>query len=91
MAEKREWLNRWKEEIERGRHQLEEYMNQNPEDRDPEGPFAEMMQGPPRRKRKKKNPLLKLKDVNWNPYDETLKANFKSKWKLDTPPDMEDE
>ena len=23
MAEKREWLNRWKEEIDRGRHQLE--------------------------------------------------------------------
>ena len=91
MAEKREWLNRWKEEIERGRHQLEEYMNQNPEDRDPEGPFAEMMQGPPRRKRKKKNPLLKLKGVKWNPYDDTLKANFKSKWQLDAPPDEEDE
>ena len=48
-----------------------------------------MMEGP-RRKRKKRNPLAKLKDVNWNPYDETLKANFKSHWREDAPPDEED-
>ncbi len=53
----------------------------------------------PRRKRKKINPLAKLKDVNWNPYDETLKANrvdgrhspFKGDYKLDYSPDEEDE
>ena len=33
---------------------------------------------------------VKLKDVAWNPYDETLKANFKSKWREDSPPDEED-
>ena len=48
------------------------------------------MQGP-RKKRKKRNPLAKLKDVNWNPYDETLKANMKGEWRADFPPDEEDE
>ena len=91
IAEKQEWLARWKEEIERGRAQLEDYMNQHPEER--EGPFAEM-EGPPRRKRKKVNPLNKLKDVKWNPNDKTLTANrvdgphsaFRGDWNLDTPP-----
>jgi hypothetical protein len=93
IAEKQEWLARWKEEIERGRAQLEEYMQQHPEER--EGPFADME--PPRRRRKKVNPLNKLKDVNWNPNDKTLTANrvdgphsaFKGDWNLDTPPEEE--
>jgi len=99
IADKQEWLARWKEEIERGRAQLEEYMNQHPDERDMAGPFGAepLMQGP-RRKRKKRNPLAKLKDVEWNPNDETLKANrvdgphsaFRGDWNLDTPPSEED-
>ena len=96
IAEKQEWLARWKEEIERGRAQLEEYMNQHPDERDV-GPFGPEMEGP-RRKRKKRNPLAKMKDVAWNPYDETLKVNrvdgrhspFKGDWNLDDPPKEED-
>ena len=92
IADKQEWLARWRDEIEKGRAQLEEYMNMHPDERDAAGPFGpEMMDGPRRRKRKKRNPLAKLKDVVWNPYDETLKANFKSKWREDAPPDEEDE
>ena len=97
IAEKQEWLARWKEEIERGRAQLEEYMNQHPDERDMGGPFGPEMEGP-RRKRKKRNPLAKMKDVAWNPYDETLKVNrvdgrhspFKGDWNLDDPPKEED-
>ena len=89
IADKQEWLRRWKDEIDRGRAQLEDYMNQHPDERDMAGPFGPEMEGP-RRKRKKRNPLAKLKDVNWNPYDETLKANFKSHWREDSPPDEED-
>ena len=96
IANKQEWLARWKEEIERGRAQLEEYMSQHPDERDMAGPFGEME--PPRRRRKKINPLAKMKDVKWNPYDVTLKANrvdgrhspFKGDYKLDDPPDEED-
>ena len=100
IADKQEWLARWRNEIDRGRAQLEEYMNQHPDERDMGGPFGpEMMEGPRRRKRKKRNPLIKLKDVAWNPYDETLKANrvdgrhspFKGDYKLDDSPDEEDE
>ena len=99
IADKQEWLNRWKDELERGRAQLEDYMNQHPDERDVGGPFGpEMMEPPRRKKRKKINPLAKLKDVKWNPYDETLKANrvdgrhspFKGDYKLDHPPDEED-
>ena len=97
IAEKQEWLARWKEEIERGRAQLEEYMSQHPDERDMAGPFGSEME-PPRRKRKRINPLAKLKDVVWNPYDVTLKAHrvdgrhspFKGNYKLDAPPDEED-
>ena len=88
IAEKQEWLNRWREEIDRGRAQLEEYMSQHPDERDMTGPFGEM-EGP-RRRRKKINPLAKLKDVKWNPYDDTLKANMKGHWREDAPPDEED-
>ena len=89
ISEKQEWLNRWKDELERGRAQLEEYMNQHPDERDM-GPFGPEMDGP-RRKRKKINPLAKLKDVNWNPYDDTLKANMKSNWREDESPPEENE
>ena len=89
IADKQEWLNKWREEIERGRAQLEEYMNQHPDERDM-GPFGPEMDGP-RRKRKKINPLAKLKDVNWNPYDDTLKANMKSNWREDESPPEENE
>lgn len=97
IADKQEWLNRWKDELERGRAQLEDYMNQHPDERDVGGPFGPEMMEPPRRKRKKINPLTKLKDVKWNPYDDTLKANrvdgrhspFKGNYNLDMPPDEE--
>ena len=89
IAKKQEWLSRWKEEIDRGRAQLEDYMNQHPDERDIAGPFGPEMEGPPRRKRKKRNPLTKLKDINWNPYDKTLTAHFKD-YRADDPP-KEDE
>ena len=52
----------------------------------------------PKRKRRKINPLVKLQNVDWNPNDETLKANrvdgphspFRGDWNLDTSPDEED-
>ena len=90
ITEKQEWLNRWKDELERGRAQLEDYMNQHPDEREVGGPFGPEMMEPPRRKRKKINPLAKLKDVKWNPYDDTLKANMKSNWREDSPPPEED-
>ena len=98
IADKQEWLARWRDEIERGRAQLEEYMSQHPDERDMSGPFGPEMEGP-RRIRKKRNPLAKLKDVEWNVYDETLKVNrvdgrhspFKGDYKLDDSPDEEDE
>ncbi len=97
ITEKQEWLNRWKDELERGRAQLEDYMNQHPDEREVGGPFGPEMMEPPRRKRKKVNPLAKLKDVEWNVYDETLKVNrvdgpysaFRGDWNLDTPPTEE--
>ena len=90
IEDKQEWLNKWREEIERGRAQLEEYMNQHPDERDMTGAFGEME--PPRRKKRKKiNPLTKLKNVNWNPYDDTLKANMKSNWREDESPPEENE
>ena len=97
ITEKQEWLNRWKDELERGRAQLEDYMNQHPDEREVGGPFGPEMMEPPRRKRKKVNPLAKLKDVEWNVYDETLRVNrvdgpysaFRGDWNLDTPPTEE--
>ena len=92
ISNKQEWLRRWRDEIEQGRAQLQEYMDQHPDERDASGPFGpEMHMQGPRRKRKKRNPLAKLKDVSWNPHDETLKANMKSEWRADSPPDEEDE
>ena len=98
IADKQEWLARWKDELERGRAQLEDYMNQHPDEREVGGPFGPEMMEPPRRKRKRINPLAKLKDIEWNPNDKTLKANrvdgphsaFKGDWNLDSPPQEED-
>ena len=91
IAEKQEWLRRWRDEIESSRAQLEEYMHMHPDERDAGGPFGPEMMPGPRKRKKKRNPLTKLKDVNWNPYDETLKANMKSDWRADSSPDEEDE
>ena len=98
---KEEWLEKWREEIERGRQSLEDYMKQNPEERDmfpPEARPFDDMETRRRPKRKRANPLAKLKNVDWNVYDETLKANrvdgphspFKGDWNLDSPPPEED-
>jgi len=97
---KEEWLNKWRDEIERGRQSLEDYMSQAPEERDmfpPENRPLDDMEMRRRPKRKRVNPLNKLKNVEWNPNDETLKANrvdgphsaFKGDWNLDSPPDEE--
>ena len=89
---KEEWLNKWRDEIERGRQSLEDYMNQNPDERDtfsPElRPFDDM-ETRRRPKRKKVNPLNKLKDINWNPNDKSLTAHFKD-YRADAPPPEED-
>ena len=95
--DKEEWLNKWRDEIERGRQSLEDFMHQHPDERDVMGPFGPEMERP-RRRRKILNPLAKLKDVEWNVYDETLKVNridgphsaFRGNWNLDTPPDEEE-
>ena len=44
----------------------------------------------PKIKKRKRNPLGELRGVDWNPYDETL-VQKKGKWRLDYPPDDEDE
>ena len=90
IANKQEWLRRWKDELEQGRAQLEEYMHMHPDERDAGGPFGPEMMPGPRRRKKKRNPLAKLKDVNWNPYDETLQAHFKD-YRPDVSPSEEDE
>ena len=92
IRNKEEWLNKWRDEIERGRQSLEDYMNQNPDERDaftPElRPFDDM-ETRRRPKRKKVNPLNKLKDINWNPNDKSLTAHFKD-YRADAPPPEED-
>ena len=86
----REWMNKWKEEIEKGRQQLEDYMRGPREDESfaPEArPFDDMETR--RKPKRKRNPLAGLKDVNWNPYDDSLKANMRSDWRVDQPPPEE--
>ena len=87
---KQEWMNKWRVEIEKGRQQLEDYMkgSRDEDSFPPEArPFDEMET---RKKRKKKvNPLSLMKNIDWHPYDETLKANMKSDWRLDQPPPEE--
>ena len=93
IADKEEWLNKWREEIERGRAQLEEYMNQHPDERD--GPFGpenrpyDEMETRRRKRKKKVNPLNKMKDIKWDPNHESLTAHFKD-YRADDPPSEED-
>tara|TARA_B110001454_G_scaffold89452_1_gene85429 strand:+ start:26 stop:652 length:627 start_codon:yes stop_codon:yes gene_type:complete len=90
---KEEWLNKWRDEIERGRKSLEDYMNLNPDER--EGPFGpearpeDFMETRKRPKKKKVNPLNKMKNINWNPNDKSLTAHFKD-FRADAAPDEED-
>jgi len=60
----------------------------------PEMEDAHMMEDPMETRRKikkvRRNPLRNLRNVQWNPYDKTLIAK-KGKWRLDHPPDDEDE
>ena len=39
---------------------------------------------------KRKPSLRSLRNVKWDPYDESLKANFKD-YRADSPPDEEEE
>jgi len=52
--------------------------------------FDDPMETRKKIKKVKRNPLAKLMGVEWNPYDETLKAHWKP-WRVDAPPDDEDE
>ena len=69
-------------------------MNRGDEPFGPENRPFDDMESRRRPKRKKVNPLNKLKDMNWNPNDKTLTANrvdgphspFKGNWNLDSPP-----
>ena len=60
----------------------------------PEMEDGHMMEDPMETRRKikkvRRNPLRNLRNVQWNPYDKTLIAK-KGKWRLDHPPDDEDE
>jgi len=100
VNDNKEWMNKWRDEIEKGRQHLEDYMRGARED-DPYAPEArpfDDMETRRRPKKRKVNPLNKLKDVNWNPNDKTLTANrvdgphsaFRGDYKLDDPPDEED-
>jgi len=37
-----------------------------------------------------RNPLYRMRNVDWNPYDETL-ITKKGKWRLDHPPDLDED
>ena len=52
--------------------------------------FDEPMETRKKIKKPKRNPLGKLKGVEWNPYDASLKAHWKD-WHADSPPDDEDD
>lgn len=89
-----DWMNKWRDEIERGKQHLEEYMRSAREREEdtfpPEArPFDEM-ETRRRPKKRKVNPLSKMRNIDWNPYDETLKANMNSEhWIVDQPPPEE--
>tara|TARA_Y100001936_G_scaffold107371_1_gene105445 strand:- start:1416 stop:2111 length:696 start_codon:yes stop_codon:yes gene_type:complete len=51
--------------------------------------YEQMKKKHPKLKKKKLNPLTDLQGIDWNPYDETLKANLKGKWREDHPPEEE--
>tara|TARA_B110000285_G_scaffold157931_2_gene176212 strand:- start:2049 stop:2663 length:615 start_codon:yes stop_codon:yes gene_type:complete len=90
--DKDEWMNKWREEIEKGRRTLDDFMEQNPIERDmfsPEPKPFDDMETKKKPKKKKRNPLLKLKDMKWDPNDESLTAHFKD-FRADAPPDEED-
>ena len=92
IRDKEEWLNRWRDEIDRGRKSLEDYMNTDPNERDgfkPEARPFDDMETRKKPKRKKGNPLAKLKGVKWDPNDESLTAHFKD-YRPDESPDEED-
>jgi hypothetical protein len=85
-----EWMNKWKDEIEKGRANLEDYMrSREDEPFSPEARPPEEMETRKRPKRKKGNPLTKLKGVKWDPNDESLTAHFKE-FRADESPDEED-
>ena len=57
-------------------------------------PMQEMMgqrqPNPKRIKRPKINPLHRMRNVNWNPYDESILKAKQGQWRLDAPPDEEE-
>ena len=60
----------------------------NPEMED--NPMEDHMETRKKIKKIKRNPLNTLRGVDWNPYDETLKAHFKD-WHADESPPLEDD
>lgn len=58
---------------------------------DPEdNPMEDPMETRKKIKKIKRNPLSKLRGIDWNPYDETLKAHWKP-WHVDESPPLEDD
>ena len=56
----------------------------------PEFPDPSSVSMPEKKKKVKKASLRHLRNVNWNPYDKTLKAHFKE-FRADESPDLEDD
>ncbi len=53
-------------------------------------PMEDTMETRKKIKKIKRNPLARLRNVDWNPYDKTLKAHFKD-WHADESPPLEDD
>ena len=53
-------------------------------------PMEDTMETRKKIKKIKRNPLNGMRNVDWNPYDETL-VKKKGKWRLDAPPPDEDD
>ena len=69
-------------------------MNQDM-DMDMESPLAprdmeDSMETRKKIKKPKRNPLARLRNIDWNPYDETLKAHWKE-WRADESPDLDED
>jgi hypothetical protein len=62
----------------------------NPLGPGPEFPDPSSINMPERKKKARKASLRHLRNVNWNPYDKTLKAHFKE-YRADESPDFEDD